>query len=291
MEKASLESISKYSVLLKDSSIKNEISSILSNYDLVSIEKFSDGYLCKFNCNDDIATLFIKKNKLSISVDDRNTKAKIDIDENMILTERFIEKRYKGYLVTDIVKRFIKPLSNSVLEDYTEKRYVFFDNRIKNILCFKEFNNLDTEQLLFTIKNPKLYANHKNEFLLHTNYFSKSVGGRYFKDRLSPVKIYINDTDVSRVYDLEDGADKIYNMYLDMDIIEDNMIGSSFNYKGKHLNYIDQLLKLNHRKIYNDELRFREFLSNLDEEVSDEKVEEENYTKANKNVKKRKRNY
>lgn len=218
-----LEMAYKFCSLLKNEAIKEEIKNNIIGYDLVEIEFRRSQFECTFlDKNKNTINLTLNPNMLSLIKHENGTLSRVSVMEDEILRQVDVEKRRDGVIFTEIEKQFSISecfRNKSVLVDLCEKRYVFKND---NFL----FNNDDIKnwtlmRLLFKFSsasiapmlNLETMCDLFNCFSTHMNYYVQWEGGRKLKDNIYPTKTYLNGEEVSSIFDVNDGPDKLYRVY------------------------------------------------------------------------------
>ncbi len=214
----------KFCKLLKIECIKQEIEEITKDYTLDKMELKNGEWICSFHKdNGEAIILCISFNNIHLMKYRSNFIERVEIDEKLLLTDRSIDKRENGVVYSVIQKQFMPSVrfkNEIALTDLTEQRYTFTKNNFENLIDNFDFNNI--RMSLFLLKILKLerngYLKEKcdfySEFVTHMNFYYSSIldNPRKTKDNIYPSKTYLNDKDVSSLYEV-DGHDKIYRIY------------------------------------------------------------------------------
>ena len=222
-KKERLESAYKFCILLNKEIIKKEIDSFLVGYFLDGIKLQNGGFECFFSDeNNNTISLYIYPMKLHLSIYKDNLLSRISIGEDLILNQVDIEKRENGVIYREIIKYF-EPSSRFkneiVLVDLIEDSYAFFKDRINRIIDKEDFRSVSLSFILLKIKRAstdnelKNICDLHNRFSTHMNYYVQCQGGRIIKDNIYPTRTFLNGEEVSSVFDIIDGPDKLYRVY------------------------------------------------------------------------------
>lgn len=214
-----IENLYKYCKILQNECIKKEVEDFLKGFTEEENRKLFE-YNLKNESGDKISISF-KPDYLHIDKSSKNSAEIITVFQNLIMIYRKVEKRENGIVITEIHKSY-EPShrfnNQVVLTDLKETRYTLTKETIE-----KSFRNVTFETArpiillyksrLFELKNNlKEIADFTSEFSTHMNYYI-DTGNRKIKDNIYPSHTYLFDKDISRIYDLVDGPDKIYRIY------------------------------------------------------------------------------
>lgn len=252
MTNINLKEISKYCYLLKEDAISEEIKQIINNYELI-VTIFSNGkYILKFlDENDNTINLIIDADSIHITKVENDSFTSVTINNSLLLKQTNIEKRKKGIIITEnrkIFERTKKYGNRLVLTDLIEDRYVFSDKKLDNLLAYSNSRNLSFEELFSRIKHTELCYTLSDYCDLYTNFSAhlESVFDWHKKSdsNSQPTKMFINGENLSSLFNIADGPDKIYRIYdlyrgiinerNEQDIISINtgqLSDNTFNYK------------------------------------------------------------
>lgn len=218
-----LNNIYRFCKLLKIDSIRAEFDEEISGYSLNSIELENGKWLCSLTSGDDKhITLMIALNKIDIMKSSNNIFEWVNIDENLLLSHRTVDKRKEGIIYSIICKQFSTSSrfnNELVLADMTEDRYVFTKTKLEGII--DNFNFDEDELIWAAFKLRRLegkvdfekLSDFNSNFSTHMNYYVDFEGGRKIKDNIYPTKTYLNGEDVSNIFDVNDGPDKLYRVF------------------------------------------------------------------------------
>ena len=220
-----LQEIYEKSELLKIKCIKEEIEDYLNGFKIKNIELENSRFNCLFVSDQgDEINLSISNDQIILSKNTKNKYERISIFKNLISFVKVIEKRPNGIIYSDIKKLYQKSESFNgevCLTDLIENRYILTDEKIKELpktFDYQEDNFLKIllKLILSSKENLENYANLTTKFSSHMNYYLNLDGNR--KAKVSPYSnlTYLNEEDVSYLYDIVDGNDKIkriYNLY------------------------------------------------------------------------------
>lgn len=217
-----LQEIYKKSEILKIKCIKEEIEDCLNGFKLKNIELENSRYNCFFTSDQgDEIILSISNDRIILTKNTKYKYEKITIFKNLISFIKVIEKRPNGLIYSDIKKLYQKSerFNGEVcLTDLIENRYVITNEKIKELpkpFDYQEDNFLKILFKLISLSNENLenYANLTTKFSSHMNYYLNLDNNR--KAKVGPYSnlTYLNGEDVSRLYDIVDGYDKIKRIY------------------------------------------------------------------------------
>ena len=218
-----LEKAYSFCVLLKNDAIKEEIENCLIGYSLDNI-KFKNG---EFNCtfSDEFKNtiiLSLRPRMIHLIKYNNNILSSINIMEDQVLGQSSIEKRSNGIIYTEIQKQFSTSSyfkNQNVLVDLWENRYAFSRENINKIIGKSDYGTVSLMYILLKLKNASLkcklddICDIHNSFSTHMNYYSSWVGGRKIKDNIYPTRTYLNNEEVSSIFDVNDGPDKLYRVF------------------------------------------------------------------------------
>ena len=208
--------------LLKEISIKDELKSIIDGYYLTKIE-VEMGYLNYLftGFNNSYLVLSVKENKIGFTKEQDNFVKRIEInkeDGEIILSERTIEVKEKGWIYSILRKNFAKTYHFSkiaVLTDLDEERYAFKLETISKMI--KDSNELVYCILRLKDLENKFHLNEKSDycshFSTHMNYYDQWNENKLIKDSIHSSKTFVNNEDVTSLYRVVDGEDKLYRIY------------------------------------------------------------------------------
>lgn len=207
--------------LLKEDIFKEEINDLLNGYTLKDMKLENGEYKCiLFNENKDKICLFLCPNELLLYEYKTNSSKQIKIEENNVLTEVEIEKRKKGVLYIEKVKHFstsMHSVDKLSLVDLYETRYAFTNETLEIITEKEDAEKINLFDILLSIKTNALetkdISDLYNEFETHMKHNFRWSGYRYITNDIYPTRTYINGEDVSSIYDVNEGTDKLYRVY------------------------------------------------------------------------------
>lgn len=214
--------ITKFCIPLKDDCIKKEVNEYLKGYTIVDIYKTKnkDIYDCELeNEKQERINLQIGLDHLHILKKREHYIDKIIIDNDKKWYQRTLEKRNKGFVVTDITKEYgiSKRFDNeTVLTDLTAERYIFTNENMKQMLSIEDIENQTLVHIFLTMfgKGINIFSDLTTKFSTHMNYYYKMIDDvREFRDNIYPTRTYLNEKEISDTYDLVDGADKLHRVY------------------------------------------------------------------------------
>lgn len=221
--KLELERAYRFCKLLKIDCIKSEIESHLNGYVIDSIERKNGEWNCSLtDKKNNYITLTISFNKISILKCTDDSAERIAVEEDLLLSHRIVEKRPKGIIYSIIQKQFgaSRRFQNEVvLVDLIEQRNVFVKDNIECLLGNIDFQNDRLSKCLLKLRmlehktNLKEQADYSSEFSTHMNYYVNWEGGRQITDNIYPTRTYLNGEEISKIYDVDNGPDKLYRIF------------------------------------------------------------------------------
>ena len=214
-----LKKTTRFCILLRNECIRNDMNDYLKGYEIVNIEKTKDFYDCELEKDNETIALHIGLDFLRITKKSKHYIDKIVIKNDGKWYKRRLEKRNQGFVVTDITKEYgiSKRFNNApVLTDLTEERYILSNENMKQMLSIEDIENqtLVHIYLIMSGKTIKTFSNLTTKFSTHMNYYYSTIDDvREFRDNIYPTRTYLNDNEISHIYDLVDGHDKLYRIH------------------------------------------------------------------------------
>jgi len=220
MNNPQLERLYNFCILLKSKVIKEELEQNLKGYKLNNIDLKNGQFVCSFlDDNKNNIVLIVGQNSLHLTKHEGSTTKVMATQKDSVITEEILEKRSNGVILTTIKKDFARSPhfgNQTVLVDLTENEYMFTKSNIKKIMykTSKDFSELTPMEILFSFKcmeiNTKLenFCAFHNKFSSHMNHYI----GR-LTDNPCSNRTYLNGEEVSRIFDIVEGPDKIYKIY------------------------------------------------------------------------------
>jgi len=209
----------RFCILLRNDCIRKDVNDYLKEYEIVNIEKTKDFYDCELEKDNETIALHIGLDFLRITKISKHYIDKIVIKNDGKWYQRRLEKRNQGFVVTDITKEYgiSKRFNNApVLTDLTEERYVLTNENMKKMLGIQNLDNQTLVHICLIMfnKNIKTFSDLTTKFSTHMNYYYSTIDDvREFRDNIYPTRTYLNDNEISHIYDLVDGADKLYRIH------------------------------------------------------------------------------
>lgn len=212
-----------YCFLLKNEAIMEEINNITFGYK-VDVVNFTDGhYTVKFsNGNNNDLIMVIDSDNIHITRMENNVFSNIAFFDTQVMRQSDIERRDKGLIYTETCKRFARSKkfdNKSVLVDLEQERYTFSADTINTILNGIDYKDADLNQIFIRLKTLGMKANLEDAadlfttFATHMNYYYNWDGGRQITDSFYPTKTLVNGENLSMLFDVNDGPDKLYRVY------------------------------------------------------------------------------
>ncbi|MBE6144198.1 MAG: hypothetical protein E7169_01325 [Firmicutes bacterium] len=210
--------------LLKIECIKQELESHLVGYKVnslgYSMGKFS---FSLSNDNGEKIELCIYEKSIIFSKRSKYLVENFVIEDDLKLLQTNVEKRSNGVMVTNITKNFdFSERFNSqiVLADIIEDTYVFDKEKSIDLFNITSFEDIKSVTLFIKVKefehsnSLEKNANCHSKFSTHMNYLLPGrFRGGYVVANSCSNHTYLNGEEVSRLYDIVDGADKLYRIY------------------------------------------------------------------------------
>lgn len=212
-----------YCFLLKNEAIMKEIESLTAGYKVNSVNFKDDHYTISFSdSKNNTISMVIDNDSVHITRMENNVFSNIAIYDTQVMRQSDIEKREKGLIYTETCKRFArsKKFNNeSVLTDLEQERYTFSADTINTILNGIDYKEADLNQIFIRLKTLGMKANLEDAadlfttFSTHMNYYFNWDGGRQITDNFYPTKTLVNGENLSMLFDVNDGPDKLYRVY------------------------------------------------------------------------------
>ena len=188
--------------------LNEEIEKMLEGYEVVDIVNNENLIYSLQDKNNKKITLTATKNGLSIKKDlddkgNQNLPEYIFIDSSkLILTKKAVESHSDGLVYCVIKKHFTRNHifnKECVLDGLIEQRYTLKNETLKAL-------NENVEL--------KSFCDYYTEFSTFMNKFMRMESSpRLTKDNKYSTRTYLNDEEISSVYDIVDGPDKLYRVY------------------------------------------------------------------------------
>lgn len=211
-----------FSKLLKIDSIREEIEQNLNGYTLKNVELKNGEWTCSYiGENDNHLSLTISFNNVSLLKSTNNKVERIAVNENLILSHRTIDKRENGLIYSIIEKQFAPSerfKNQIVLVDLIERRYTLTKENMETLMDNIDFDNDRLMQFLLKLRmlenkiDLKEECDYYSQFSTHMNYYVNWDGIRKIKDNIYPTRTYLNQLEISSMYDI-DGPDKLYRIF------------------------------------------------------------------------------
>lgn len=211
-----------FSKLLKIDSIREEIEQNLNGYTLKNVELKNGEWTCSYiGENDNHLSLTISFNNVSLLKSTNNKVERIAVNENLILSHRTIDKRENGLIYSIIEKQFAPSerfKNQIVLVDLIERRYTLTKENMETLMDNIDFDNDRLMHFLLKLRmlenkiDLKEKCDYYSQFSTHMNYYVNWDGIRKIKDNIYPTRTYLNQLEISSMYDI-DGPDKLYRIF------------------------------------------------------------------------------
>ena len=217
-----LDQVYRYSTLLNIKCIKKEFEEFIKGFTIKKIKRETSGYwICHFeNENGESLILYIvgMGNNIILTKWKDNLFERVSINRNLFLVHEVIEKRPNGIISSIIKKEFDfsdKYKNASILVDLVEQRFVFSREKLESLLDNCDFDN--TKMILFVLmlssSSKKSKCDYFTEFSTHMYNYGIPRYGREIKDNICSTRTYLNGDEVSAIFDINDGEDKLYRIY------------------------------------------------------------------------------
>lgn len=204
--------------------IREELNDYIGDFELKSFKRIRLSSIFLFEKNDERVYLNLEREKIILSKYSDYFYERTRIDGNLILSKKSLEKREKGILFTDVVKKYCvskRFKEKTVLSDLFEIRYAIVNENVCNLM---KTDNIDEVRLpnlflkLYYLSNEKLslLSSLTNNFDTHMGIIYNNPWKfiRNDKNSFFPTNTYFNGQDVSRVYDMiNDDEYKLYRVY------------------------------------------------------------------------------
>ena len=209
--------------LLKNKAIMEEVNNLVEGYKVDSINSNNSQYVVRFSDkNKNTITMIIDNGSIHVTRFENNVYSNISIFDTQVMRQSDIEKRDKGLVYTETCKRFARSrkFNNSpVLTDLEQENYTFSADTINTILNGNDYKQVEPNQILIRLKSLGMKANLEDAadlfttFSTHMNYYYGWDGGRQITDNFYPTKTLVNGENLSMLFDVNDGPDKLYRVY------------------------------------------------------------------------------
>ena len=209
--------------LLKNEAIMEEINNLIKGYNVDSVVFNNDQYVIKFSDKKKNAiSMIIDSDSIHVTRNEDNVFSNIAFYDTQVMRQSDIEKRDKGLIYTETCKRFARSKkfnNSSVLTDLEQESYTFSADSINTILNDNDYRQVDSNQIFIRLKTLGMKVNLEDAadlfttFSTHMNYYFNWDGGRQITDNFYPTKTLVNGENLSMLFDVNDGPDKLYRVY------------------------------------------------------------------------------
>ena len=162
----------------------------------------------QYKNNEYMIDIYIQDNKILIKKYNDLELFVTEIADNMVIL-RVFEKRLKGLLYKEIIKKYNynKKYNKMVLTELNETRRVYSKDVISNFNAnlIDIINNLPSYIKNFSLVNT--FSTVSNDVYNNDEYMNVTRVNKYSN------QTFLNNIDVSFIYDMVDGHDKIYRIY------------------------------------------------------------------------------
>lgn len=216
MKKIELKDI-KESDVFSNKYIKRDFEEFIEGYDTADLDLDTDNCSCTLRDSDDNYVVINRyKDTIKAVKYTDYSKEFYTINDNSIIHISLVKKD-NGVVYSIIKKEFAaskKYNNEGVLSDISEERYVLSRDKIMDIFGIEDLDNTLPNTLFIKVKNcyddGLLYS-----LADHSSSFSSEINNSYVsrgRKKSYPTITYFNDTDVSRIYNL-DGEDMLYRIF------------------------------------------------------------------------------
>lgn len=221
----SLNQAYRLSKLLNIECIKKEVDSITEGFNIQEVSYKKGIHECIFiNSKGERITLSINTIKKDITIikQTNETSIRIHINQHQQLSSEKVEYRPLGIIYTITYKVFDKSKkfnNKDVLVDLMEKSYTFSKDTLSTFVENVEFSAKSLNQYLLRLSQLKKevdlskISDYHSEFSTHMNYYLLGSNGSQIMDNHYPTRTYLNGDEVSAIFDINDGEDKLYRTY------------------------------------------------------------------------------
>lgn len=217
MNSKTLNGLIKYSNLLKKNNIKKIIEEKLFGYTLKCIEN-SDEEINIFFCNSDenVITINIKGNKLTLIEKNENQVEGIEIDDEFVVDHFICEKRPKGIIFSKTRELFgYIPYSKKELRviNLMEESLVLTNDKLKKLI---ETTDIDLIELYKKMNDFYRYSCLEKYADLHTSFstrIERESVHEIKKESFPRTRTYLNSEEVSDVFDTVWDDDILYRIH------------------------------------------------------------------------------
>lgn len=209
--------------LLKNEAIMEEINNLIKGYIVDSVVCNNEQYVIKMSDkNKNTISMVIDSDSIHVTRNENGVFSNIAFYDTQVMRQADIEKRDKGLIYTETCKRFARSRkfnNSSVLTDLEQESYTFSADTINTILNDKDYREVDSNQIFIRLKSLGMKANLEDAadlfttFATHMNYYFGWEGGRQITDNFYPTKTLVNGENLSMLFDVNDGPDKLYRVY------------------------------------------------------------------------------
>lgn len=195
--------------LLKNDGIRKEIEEQIEGYSLKGTYKYEESMWYVFTGADDkkiLLTFF--RNRIGLSKQSNNIVEEIYADESLLLSHKIIEKRPNGVIYSNIFQNF-NSNKDTTLRYLIESRYVFTKENLEGFS--NDFEKMDMRALMMSLMMTQ-YDVHLGRIC---DFCSDVLIGSVNSDDKNDyhTRIYLNDEDVSNIFGVIDGPDRVYRIY------------------------------------------------------------------------------
>lgn len=215
------EQANEFCSLLKEEVLKSELNNLLEGYMLTDMNLQKGEFKCSFlDENKNRLVLFLCPNEIYLYEYKENYSKHVKFEENNVITELEIERREGGVLCIERIKHFavsLRSLGKLSLVDLSESRSVFTNETIKKMLEKEDKDEITLFDINLAVKTKYLeiqdISDLYNHFETHMQHNLKWDGVRYITEDIYPTKTYLNGGDFSAIYEVNEGADKLYRVH------------------------------------------------------------------------------
>lgn len=226
MEKADYKKMKQYSNLLKDENIIIVLEKMLRDYELKNIEVHNNFITIDLDShNDDKIVLELSKENIKLRTENKKEINIKTIIEGPVINEVNYEWRPSGIIVTNVTKIYdysIFSKKEKIPVDLISKRYAISDKKLNTLYpeldldCMYDYNIGELYEIITCCEDDAslaTLADLVNTFETHMRHSICYDGVRMASDTIYSTHTYLNQEDVSSVYDIVNGPDKLLRIY------------------------------------------------------------------------------
>lgn len=222
MEAKTYKKLKEYSSLLKDKNIQNILEQVLKGYELGEMEVKEESLIIHLMEEDNIdkVTLEITKEKIIFK---RENKKEIEIKtikEGPVVDREYYEWRPSGIVIEQVKEEYdysIFSKHEKKVTDLVSKRYILSTKTLSEALneidCMYEHNMRYFYRRIGHYEEEILPPDIVTTFETHMKHYVPFDGIRRITDTKYSTNTLLNGEDVSYIYDIVEGPDKLLRIY------------------------------------------------------------------------------